>query len=108
MTEPFILLDDARPHGASPARLYHAPREVVVARRADEVIPALERIEMLRGQGLHLAGYLAYEAGLALSRMKRSPPPSPWTSSTSPSARVRVGRVAVIARRFVMRGSTLC
>ena len=66
MTEPFILLDDARPHGASPARLYHAPREVVVARRADEVIPALERIEMLRGQGLHLAGYLAYEAGLAL------------------------------------------
>jgi len=66
MTEPFILLDDARPHGASPARLYRAPREVVVARRADEVIPALERIEELRGQGLHLAGYLAYEAGLAL------------------------------------------
>ena len=66
MQAPFILLDDARPDGASPARLYEAPREVVVARRVAEVLPALERIAVLREQGLHLAGYLAYEAGLAL------------------------------------------
>ncbi len=66
MTAPFLLLDDARPGGASPARLYQAPREVVVARRVEDVLPALERIEALRRDGAELAGYLAYEAGLAL------------------------------------------
>jgi para-aminobenzoate synthetase / 4-amino-4-deoxychorismate lyase len=66
MTEPFLLLDDARPDGASAARLYSGPRKVVVARRVEEVLPALAQIESLRCEGLHLAGYLAYEAGLAL------------------------------------------
>jgi para-aminobenzoate synthetase / 4-amino-4-deoxychorismate lyase len=66
MAEPFLLLDDARPDGASAARLYAGPREVVVAQRAKDVLPALARIEALRIEGLHLAGYLAYEAGLAL------------------------------------------
>ena len=66
MTAPFLLLDDARPDGANPARLYQAPREVVVARRVEEVLPALERIEALRRAGAELAGYFAYEAGLAL------------------------------------------
>ena len=66
MPAPFILLDDARADGASPARLYENPREVVVARRVDEVLPALERIAALHRAGAQLAGYLAYEAGLAL------------------------------------------
>jgi para-aminobenzoate synthetase/4-amino-4-deoxychorismate lyase len=66
MPAPFILLDDARPDGANPARLYENPREVVLARRVDEIVPALERIAILRGEGAQLAGYLAYEAGLAL------------------------------------------
>jgi para-aminobenzoate synthetase/4-amino-4-deoxychorismate lyase len=66
MIEPFILLDDARTAGASAARLYRAPAEVVVARRAAEVAPALERLEQLRADGFELAGYIAYEAGLAL------------------------------------------
>jgi para-aminobenzoate synthetase/4-amino-4-deoxychorismate lyase len=66
MPAPFILLDDARAEGASPARLYRDPREIVVARRPEEVVPALARIEDLRRQGYDMAGYLAYEAGLAL------------------------------------------
>ena len=66
MPEPFILLDDARPADASAARLYRAPLEVVVARQVAEVAPALERIDALRRQGYELAGFLAYEAGLAL------------------------------------------
>ncbi len=66
MVQPFILLDDARPDGASDARIYRAPLEVVVARRVDEVEPALARITELRARGHHLAGYFAYEAGLAL------------------------------------------
>lgn len=71
MSQPFVLLDDARvddPKGNGPgfARLYQSPAEIIVARRADEVLPALERMESLRAQGYELAGYFAYEAGLAL------------------------------------------
>ncbi len=66
MPEPFILLDDARANGASPARLYQAPLEIVIARRADEVEAALARIGTLHAAGHHLAGWIAYEAGLAL------------------------------------------
>jgi para-aminobenzoate synthetase / 4-amino-4-deoxychorismate lyase len=66
MTDPFILLDDARPSGASAARLYRGAKELVVARRAAEVAPALTRLEELRTAGFDLAGYMAYEAGLAL------------------------------------------
>jgi para-aminobenzoate synthetase/4-amino-4-deoxychorismate lyase len=66
MPEPFILLDDARDHGAADARLYRAPVEIVAARRANEVEPALEKLRALSAKGLHLAGYLAYEAGLCL------------------------------------------
>ena len=64
MTQPpFILLDDARVEGAAPARLYTAPEEIIVARRADEVEAALARIGSAPG---HWAGMIAYEAGLAL------------------------------------------
>ena len=60
---PFILLDDARTSGASDARLYEQPVEIVVARRVDDVAPALARIAATPGEW---AGYLAYEAGLSL------------------------------------------
>ena len=66
MSAPFILLDDARGDGASPARLYRDPHEIVVARRPEEVASALARIEALAGEGHALAGTIAYEAGLAL------------------------------------------
>ena len=66
MVAPFILLDDARSEGASPARLYRDPREIVVARRAEDVAPALARIETLSREGHAMAGTIAYEAGLAL------------------------------------------
>ena len=66
MAEPFILLDDARSEGASDARLYRAPAELVIARRPEEVLAALDRIAALAAQGYEMAGYLAYEAGLAL------------------------------------------
>ncbi|HWU01978.1 MAG TPA: aminodeoxychorismate synthase component I [Novosphingobium sp.] len=67
--EPFVLLDDARLEaeaGQGTARLYRAPIEVVIARRPEEVAPALDRIEALHRAGHALAGHVAYEAGLAL------------------------------------------
>jgi para-aminobenzoate synthetase/4-amino-4-deoxychorismate lyase len=59
MTAPFALLDDARPGGR--AWLYSAPEEVVETRLFGEVDACLERL-----RGRHAAGFLAYEAGLAL------------------------------------------
>jgi len=64
---PLILLDDARTEGAAPAHLYENPREVFVARRAEDVAGVLAAADRARSeQGGHLAGYIAYEAGLAL------------------------------------------
>lgn len=65
--QPFVLLDDARAEGASDAQLFEAPRAVFVARRPEDVLPMLEAADAVRREtGGTLAGYLAYEAGLAL------------------------------------------
>ncbi|MBX7494825.1 aminodeoxychorismate synthase component I [Qipengyuania sp. 6B39] len=63
---PFVLLDDARESGAADALLFENPREVFVARRPDEVEAVLAAAEAARAKGGELAGYIAYEAGLAL------------------------------------------
>ena len=53
--------------GASDAHLFENPREIFVARRPEEVVPTLEAADAARrATGGTLAGYLAYEAGLAL------------------------------------------
>ncbi len=64
---PFVLLDDARAQGAADALLFESAREFFIATRADEVEDALARAESARAEGRGtLAGYIAYEAGLAL------------------------------------------
>lgn len=65
---PFVLLDDARPGGASrgPSRLYSNPVGFVQAERLEEVVPALKRLRAAGRDGLHAAGYIGYEAGYAL------------------------------------------
>ncbi len=64
---PFVLLDDARVAGAADAQLFENPREVFVARRPEDVAGVLAAADAARrAGGCHLAGYLAYEAGLAL------------------------------------------
>ena len=68
VTSPFVLLDDARPEGAEPARLYQHPVEVIEARRPEAVLEALERLREAQRRGLHAAGFLSYEAGHVLER----------------------------------------
>ncbi len=65
---PFVLLDDARSaESAADALLYEAPRALFVAHRPGEVEAVLAAAEAARReQGGSLAGYIAYEAGLAL------------------------------------------
>ena len=63
---PFVLLDDARESGAADAMLFEDPREIFVARRPAEVADVLAAADAAQAGGGTLAGYIAYEAGLAL------------------------------------------
>jgi para-aminobenzoate synthetase / 4-amino-4-deoxychorismate lyase len=63
---PFVLLDDARAKGASPARLYANPVKTLIATTAVELDQLLRDVRGAQIDGLHAAGYLAYEAGFAL------------------------------------------
>lgn len=64
-TECFALFDDARAPRSAPARLYRDPVATIVAHRAEEVQPALDRLAEAGEAGLHAAGFLSYEAGLS-------------------------------------------
>jgi para-aminobenzoate synthetase/4-amino-4-deoxychorismate lyase len=59
LSAPFVLLDDARPGGR--AFLYSNLRETVETREHKEVRACLDRL-----RGRDAAGFLSYEAGLAL------------------------------------------
>ncbi len=66
---PFILLDDARESGAADALLYQAPGAVFAAFHANDVEQVLSEAHAAhKTTGGHLAGYIAYEAGLALEK----------------------------------------
>jgi len=60
---PFVLLDDARAHDASPARLYANPVAILTARDGDELNALLASLRKVQREGLHAAGFFAYEAG---------------------------------------------
>ena len=64
---PLVLLDDARVAGSADAQLFEDPVEIFCARRPEEVAATLAAADAARREnGGTLAGYLAYEAGLAL------------------------------------------
>ncbi|WP_126176098.1 aminodeoxychorismate synthase component I [Tsuneonella rigui] len=63
---PFVLLDDARGDGAADAHVFENPVQIFVARRPAEVAEVLAAADAARSSGGTLAGYIAYEAGLAL------------------------------------------
>lgn len=73
---PFVLLDDARASDAAPARLYRDPVGVVRADRLEELEACFAALERARGEGRHVAGYLAYEAGLGLEERLRARMPA--------------------------------
>ncbi len=63
---PYVLLDDARVVGASSSRLYANPVDCLTARSTAEVAPLLDELRSANKRGLHVAGFLAYDAGAAL------------------------------------------
>ncbi len=65
--QPFVLLDDARSEGAADAQLLTNPRALFVAHQPNLVEAVLEEARASQAHnGGTLAGYIAYEAGLAL------------------------------------------
>jgi para-aminobenzoate synthetase/4-amino-4-deoxychorismate lyase len=81
---PFVLLDDARASGPAPARLYRDPVAVIRADKMEELEACFESLSLARSEGKHVAGYLSYEAGLALEPRLRDrfpadmPTPLAW------------------------------
>ena len=71
---PYVLLDDSlTPAGRS--LLYTDPERVVAAYAPDEVAGALDQVEAGLAQGLHAAGFFAYELGYCLEpKLKRLVP----------------------------------
>ncbi|MBP2550073.1 para-aminobenzoate synthetase component 1 [Neorhizobium galegae] len=59
-TPPFALFRDDR---AATSLVFDQPLEIVTAHPAEEILPALARLEAARRDGRWLAGYLSYEAG---------------------------------------------
>jgi para-aminobenzoate synthetase/4-amino-4-deoxychorismate lyase len=71
---PFVLLDDARKADASPARLYTDPVDCLTAHNEDQLVALLEKLREASAQGLHAAGYFAYDAASAF--LSHLPTPS--------------------------------
>lgn len=74
-TCPLVLLEDA---GRGFARLFVSPADVITAATAEEAIAALQRLDEALNAGAWIAGYFAYEFGLALEprlrpRLKSAP-----------------------------------
>ena len=76
----FALFDDASP-GAGSALLFDKPIDVIAARNAVDVKPALERVRQAGRDGRWCAGFMSYEAGYALepklSRLAAEPSQRP-------------------------------
>ncbi len=51
--------------------LFAEPREIVTARKAEDVLPAFARLEEARRAGKWLAGYVSYEAGYVFEEKLR-------------------------------------
>ena len=85
-SSPFVLLDDARPDGQGRTRLYRDLLGEVRADHMNGVQPALARLKQAYADGLHVAGFIGYEAGKALeprltrlgARRAKGDPPLLW------------------------------
>jgi para-aminobenzoate synthetase / 4-amino-4-deoxychorismate lyase len=100
---PFVLLDDARAAGGA-ARLYRDPVRIIAAHTPAEVADVLAACRTARDDGLHVAGFLGYEAGLALeprlaSKVVAPPagaPPLAWFGLFREATRIDAEAVPVL------------
>lgn len=63
-----MLMDDRSPgEGSGRTYVFAGPRQVLAAHTPDQVISAVEAIDDMVSRGFVVAGYVGYEAGLALT-----------------------------------------
>ena len=67
-----VVIDDRDPERAPRTLAFTDPSDVLVANSHEQVIEVLARIDTLLASGKHLAGYIAYDAGLTLDKPIRS------------------------------------
>jgi para-aminobenzoate synthetase / 4-amino-4-deoxychorismate lyase len=68
---PYILLDDSLTPGGR-SLLYSNPEHVIAAYTPEDVPSALDRVQAGLAQGLHAAGFFAYELGYCLEPKLRT------------------------------------
>ncbi|MEG3617982.1 aminodeoxychorismate synthase component I [Magnetovibrio sp. PR-2] len=61
---PFVLIDDAQTPGG--ATVFTQPVDIIICRSPGEITETFDRIEAALAGGHFVAGYMAYELGLAL------------------------------------------
>jgi para-aminobenzoate synthetase/4-amino-4-deoxychorismate lyase len=54
---------------------FHGPRRILRAERVEDVVPVLEAVQRFVGEGLHAAGFVAYEAASAFDTALVTHPP---------------------------------
>ena len=69
MTEPLVLFESFASDRESRSFAFEGLVEKLVARRPEEVVDLLAEVEKRIGQGLHAAGFLAYEAAPGLDQV---------------------------------------
>ncbi len=68
-----VIIDDRDPERQAPRTLvFTNPTDILIANSPDDIDAALARIDTLLASGKHLAGYISYDAGLALDKPIRS------------------------------------
>ncbi|HKD22128.1 MAG TPA: aminodeoxychorismate synthase component I [Rhizomicrobium sp.] len=67
MEAPIVLLDDASPGGGGRLLRFARPSRIIAAQKPEDVPAALAALETALAEGRHLAGWVAYELGYALS-----------------------------------------
>ena len=67
LDQPFVIFDDARQNGST-GRTYHKLRDQIFLKKAEDIYTLPDRLRAALNDGLHVAGYLSYEAGLLLEQ----------------------------------------
>jgi para-aminobenzoate synthetase / 4-amino-4-deoxychorismate lyase len=73
-----VLLDDRHVgRRAGTTYLFSSPSDIIAAARPGEVLPALQRLDRCLADGAFAAGFIGYEAGMALDKPIRPRRPGP-------------------------------
>ncbi len=71
MNEAVIIWPEQR---GNPWRLFRNPKRIIVATATDDVLPAIEEVELATDSGLHSVGFISYEAASAFDPACRTHP----------------------------------